>query len=53
MELVWRGSDAYGSESELFVSQAPSGYYTTPLKSTQRYVLPAFPLQQLHSAAPM
>jgi hypothetical protein len=30
MELLWRGSDAFGAESDLFVLQSPSGTYTTP-----------------------
>jgi hypothetical protein len=27
LELVWRGSQAYGSESDLFTSQYPTGNY--------------------------
>jgi hypothetical protein len=27
LELVWRGSEAYGSESDLFTSQYPTGNY--------------------------
>jgi hypothetical protein len=30
MELVWRGSPAFGPESDLWVSVSPSGTYTTP-----------------------
>jgi hypothetical protein len=29
-ELVWRGSPAFGSESDLWVSLSPTGTYTTP-----------------------
>ncbi|WIA37079.1 hypothetical protein OEZ86_014052 [Tetradesmus obliquus] len=30
LELVWRGSEAYGSESDLFTSQYPTGNYGPP-----------------------
>jgi hypothetical protein len=29
-EFVWRGSPAYGSASDLFVSQSPNGIYSIP-----------------------
>jgi hypothetical protein len=33
LELVWRGSEAYGSESDLFTHQYPTGNYGAWLHS--------------------